>query len=126
MNVLENDNIIVTVPSYLSDPDSLEGSDISVSESEVPEESDDPEEVEQGGSDQFDYSSEFDDLSTLLTSIDSTSDEILINIDNLNNNLIIFHNDVKILIGFGFCLMIYLVIKMVSTIFNKVLGFGNC
>ena len=124
MNVLESDDIIVTVPDYLLDSDSLEGYDNELSSEQS--ESEESGEGEESGRDIDDYSSQLDDISSLLTTIDTTSDEILIDIDNLNNNLITFHNDVKILIGFGFCFMIYLVIKMVSTIFNKVLGFSNC
>ena len=124
MNVLESDDIIVTVPDYLLDSDSLEGYDNELSSEQS--ESEESGEGEESGLDIDDYSSQLDDISSLLTTIDTTSDEILIDIDNLNNNLITFHNDVKILIGFGFCFMIYLVIKMVSTIFNKVLGFSNC
>lgn len=124
MNVLESDNIIVTVPDYLLDSDSLEGYDNELSSEQS--ESEESNESEESGRSVDDYSSELNDISSLLSSIDSTSNENLILIDNLNNNLITFHNDVKILIGFGFCLMIYLVIKMVSTIFNKVLGFSNC
>ena len=124
MNVLESDDIIVTVPDYLLDSDSLEGYDNELSSEQS--ESEESGEGEESGLDIDDYSSQLDDISSLLTTIDTTSDEILIDIDNLNNNLITFHNDVKILIGFGFCFMFYLVIKMVSTIFNKVLGFSNC
>lgn len=124
MNVLESDDIIVTVPDYLLDSDSVERhyNELSSEQSE----SEESNESEESGRSVDDYSSQLDDISSLLTTIDSTSFETLIIIDNLNNNLITFHNDVKILIGFGFCLMIYLVIKMVSTIFNKVLGFSNC
>ena len=124
MNVLESDDIIVTVPDYLLDSDSLERYDNELSS----EQSEDQESIEseESGRSVDDYSSQLDYISSLLTSIDSTSDETLILIDNLNNNLLTFHNDVKILIGFGFCFMIYLVIKLVSTIFNKVLGFSNC
>ena len=126
MYALESDDIIITVPDYLSSSDSLEGYDNDLSESEVSEEFDEVENNQENGSDSYDYSSELNDISSLLDSTDSTCNEILVNIDNLNNNLLTFHNDTKILIGFGFCFMIYLVIKMVSTIFNKVLGFSNC
>lgn len=41
-------------------------------------------------------------------------------IDNLNNNLVTLHNDLKIGIGFGFVLMVYIIIKCAFGIFNKV------
>lgn len=123
MVVDENEYYRVIVPDYLLDSDTLEGSYSELS-GEQPE--DQPEEVEENGLDSNDYTSQFDDISTLLTSIDSTSSDILNNVDNLNNNLITFHNDCKILIGFGFCIVVYLMFKVVSTILNKILGFGNC
>lgn len=123
MVVDENEYYRVIVPDYLLDSDTLEGSYSELS-GEQPE--DQSEEVEENGLDSNDYTSQFDDISTLLTSIDSTSSDILNNVDNLNNNLITFHNDCKILIGFGFCIVVYLMVKVVSTILNKILGFGNC
>lgn len=47
-------------------------------------------------------------------------ESLSLQIDNLNNNLITLHNDLKIGIGFGFVLMVYICIKCAFGIFNKV------
>lgn len=67
------------------------------------------------------------DNTVLLDNISTNSDLLVrefeslsFQIDNLNNNLVTLHNDLKIGIGFGFVLMVYICIKCAFGIFNKV------
>ena len=79
MNVLESDDIIVTVPDYLFDSDSLERYDYELSSEQS--ESEESSESEENGYDINDYSGQLDDISSLLTSIDSTSNKIKVSSD---------------------------------------------
>lgn len=67
------------------------------------------------------------DTFTYLDNISSNTDLLIgeteylsLQIDNLNNNLVTLHNDLKIGLGFGFVLMVYIVIKCAFGIFNKI------
>lgn len=94
---------------------SLLRSDIQLSESEQSEEEDE----QSGDSDQGD-TLDLDDILTNTDILIEQNESLSVQVDNLNNNLIILHNDIKIGIGFGFVLMIYIMIKCAFGIFNKV------
>lgn len=77
------------------------------------------EDVEDGDSSEVDSIS-VDDILTNTDILIAQNESISGQIDNLNENLITLHNDIKIGIGFGFVLMVYIMIKCAFGIFNKV------
>ena len=78
------------------------------------------EESEQDGDNTQDYTVYLDDISSNTDLLVTQNESVLLDIDNLNNNLVTLHNDLKIGIGFGFVLMVYIIIKIAFGIFNKV------
>ncbi len=67
-----------------------------------------------------DYTVYLDNISTNTDLLVTQDQSLILAVDNLNNNLITLHEDLKIGIGFGFVLMVYIIIKIAFGIFNKV------
>ena len=98
----------------------LYGSDNELSESGESEQDD-----TESGNDNQDYTIYFDDLITNTDLCVAQNEQLIQQVDLLNSNLVILHNDLKIGIGFGFVLMVYICIKCAFGIFNKVFNFDR-
>lgn len=123
MVVYEDNDISAIVPDYLLGSDSLERDDILLSDEQQTEfESG---EVTENGESSYDYSSQLDDISTLLTSLDTKVSSLELQVDNLNNNLIVLTDVQKTTCAFCFCICVFLVIKMAFAIINKILCFDS-
>ena len=72
------------------------------------------------------------DYSDILGSIDSTTtlsleqiESLSVQVDNLNNNICILNENIRLGVGFSFCILIILCVRVVFSLFNKVLGLGQ-
>lgn len=61
-----------------------------------------------------------------LSTIENNQAVIISQIDNLNNNLVIFQNDNKITTGLLFSVLVILLVQIVYKLFYKILGLGQC
>lgn len=61
-----------------------------------------------------------------LSTIEENQAVIISQIDNLNNNLVIFQNDNKITTGLLFSVLVILLVQIVYKLFYKILGLGQC
>lgn len=98
----------------------LYGSDNELSESGESEQED-----SKSGDTDSDYTIYFDDIVTNTDLCVTQNDQLIQQVDLLNNNLVTLHNDLKIGIGFGFVIMVYIMIKCAFGIFNKVFNFDR-
>ena len=98
----------------------LYGSDNELSESGESEQDD-----TESGNDNQDYTIYFDDLITNTDLCVAQNEQLIQQVDLLNSNLVILHNDLKIGIGFGFVLMVYICIKCAFGIFNTNINHKN-
>lgn len=87
---------------------------------ELPESGEYEEESKQDRDNDQDNTAYLDNISANTDLLVGETESLSLQIDNLNNNLITLHDDLKIGIGFGFVLMVYIVIKCAYGIFNKV------
>ena len=129
---LSNDDFTVIVPEYL-----IESSDVDTSSSEVRDSGNQlSEQTRSGGSSvvqetdsQSEYSDDSSVLDDIFTNTDSLNDNVealSVQVDNLNENVVTLNENIKVGVGLLFSVCVIIVIKMVFTIFNKILGLGNC
>lgn len=122
MNVYEDDDISVIVPDYLLSSDSLEGSSDQLVGIEQEDDSTEDQEVR---SDPVDYSDELDTISSLLSDHSEQISELSIQIDNLNDNLVVFHDDFKTLSEFLFAFVVLYFLHFVFNVINKLFNFDK-
>lgn len=72
------------------------------------------------GDDTQDYTIYFDNLSSDCDLIVEQNEYISEQLYTLNENIVVLNENIKIGIGFGFVLMVYIMIKIAYGIFNKV------
>lgn len=129
---LSNDDFDIIVPEYL-----IESSDVVTTSSEVRDSGNQlSEQTRSGGSSddqETDSESEYSDdssvLDDILTNTDDTNDyleALSVQVDNLNENIVTLNENIKVGVGLLFSISVIIVIKMVFSIFNKILGLGNC
>ena len=129
---LSNDDFDIIVPEYL-----IESSDVDTTSSEVRDSGNQlSEQTRSGGSSddqdtdsESEYSDDSSVLDDILTNTDSINDNLeslLVQVDNLNENIVTLNENIKVGVGLLFSISVIIVIKMVFTIFNKILGLGNC
>lgn len=122
MNVIDNDEISVIVPDYLLSNNSLEGSSYQL---DGIQQEDDFGEDQEVRSDPVDYSDELDTISSLLSDHSEQISELSVQVDNLNDNLVIFHDDFKTLSEFLFAFVVLYFLHFVFNVINKLFNFDK-
>ena len=122
MNVYEDDDISVIVPDYLLRDNSLEGSSDQL---DGIQQEDDAGEDQEVGSDPVDYSDDLDTISSLLSDHSEQISELSVQVDNLNDNIVIFHDDFKTLSEFLFAFVVLYFLHFVFNVINKLFNFDK-
>lgn len=122
MNVYEDDDISVIVPDYLLGCDSMEGSSYQLDGIQQEDGSGEDQEIR---SDSVDYSDELDTISSLLSDHSEQTSELSVQIDNLNDNLVVFHDDFKTLSEFLFAFVVLYFLHFVFNVINKLFNFDK-
>ena len=122
MNVYEDDDISVIVPDYLNSDNSLERSSDQLDGIQQEDDSGEDQEVR---SDPIDYSDDLDTISSLLADNSEQIIELSVQIDNLNDNLVVFHDDFKTLSEFLFAFVVLYFLHFVFNVINKFFNFDK-
>lgn len=122
MNVYEDDDISVIVPDYLLGSDSLEGSSYQLDGIQQEDGSGEDQEIR---SDSVDYSDDLDTISSILSDHSEQIIELRVQVDNLNDNLVVFHDDFKTLSEFLFVFVVLYFLHFVFNVINKLFNFDK-